>query len=458
MVRLILAMFVTLTVAACSDDTTATNERPTCEFGQRYNVITGKCDTITVGINNTSTNNTSTNNTSTNNTSTNNTSTNNTSANNTTNNETNNASNNETNNTTPDMGMDMEVEFDMPPMACGKGQILGKACAPNGDVLATADVTVSGTDCATGLPFTLTARTSGDGTFSLLDVPSGQHNLNISIGSFSADSGVFVRANEVTDLTSAVDKICLDTTAVNIAVIGGAYDAVEDIIAGLNLTYDMKGGDTFQNSSAARSFLTNPTEMANYDIIFINCGDLYAVLAPFIGTDPRPQIATNLRNFVNNGGSLYASDYAYPWVELAFPDILDLYGNETTNINSAKMGYAPQTVTADVLSADLQTILGRNTATIVFPHQPPNVLNTFWSVLEGVGAGALNNIQANVQMCQNANNCGSANNTLHNNTPLLVTWKSPQGGTVVFTSFHNKRQATLNQDMEQILRYLIFQL
>lgn len=453
MFRWIVLLSVALWMAACSDDTTkGTGERPTCEFGERYNPITGTCTVVATNPNNTSSNNATTPNNMTNPNNT-------TNPNNITN--PNNPDPNNQNNTSnnmEDMGQDMDPDPpDMPMLACGKGRVLGIACTPSGDLLAAADVTITGTDCATGQPFTLETRTNADGNYEFDDVPSGAHNLNISVGSFSGDSGVFVRAGETTDLTAAVDKVCLDAGAVKIAVIGGAYDAVEELLTGLNLTFDMKGNDA-ANSAAATAFLTNPAEMANYDIIFINCGDLYERLAPLPiigGPDQRPAMVTNLRNFVDNGGSVYASDYAFPWIELAFPDVLEMYGAQGAG-SASKMGFAPQTVTADVQSMDLQQILGSTTATIAFPHNPlQNIINIRWVVLSSVGNGAINHINADVALC-NAN-CDAAGPT-NADTPLLVTWKSPTGGTVVFTSFHNKRQATLNQDMELILRYLIFQL
>lgn len=451
-----LLMFGLALGLGCSDDESAgtTGDRPICEFGERYSPITGTCMPISTPQNNAQgggdPNNDENNQ-------------NNPDPNNVSNNQTTNPNNpSETNNQTspnnnqPDMGDDMDIP-DMPPLECGTGGVIGLACTPSGDVLAAADVTITGTDCATGQPFEMVVRTSADGTYEFADVPSGAHNLNISTGSFSGDSGVFVRAGEVTDLSSAVDKVCLDGTAVNIAVVGGAYDAVEDLVTGLNLTYDQKGDDN-ANLTAARTFLSNPNEMANYDIIFLNCGELYGRLGPLFPfqQDPRPQIVNNLRNFVNNGGSIYASDWAFPWVEMAFGDVLDMLGVEGDG-NGSKMGFAPQTVTADVLTTDLQTILGRNTATIAFPHNPPAVVNTNWVVLEGVGPQTVNQIRADVQLCSTPSNCSTAGAT-QSAAPLLVTWKAPSGGTVVFTSFHNKRQATLNQDMELILRYLIFQL
>lgn len=442
-------------ILACSDDTTSNSGKPVCDFGERYNAIDNSCDTIITGNN--SANNTASNNASNN------------AANNLTlNNETNNSTNN-----VDDMGAetDMGVEADMsgeadmntpdlPPAVCGLGMLRGRACSPNGDVLATADVTVTGVDCATGLPFTVTTRTDGLGVFELSDIPSGQHDLKIEIGSFSADTIVFIRANETTDLTASSDKICLDATAVKIAVIGGAYDHVEGIIGDLNLAFDMKGDDAGQ-LSATTTFLQSPAAMANYDIIFINCGDLYNRLAPLFSflTDPRPAMAANLRNFVNQGGSVYVADWAGPWAEAAFPEIMDMHGTDTV-VDNARVGYAPQTITANVLSPALQAVLNSQTATIEFPHDPANnIINNAWTVLDGADATATVHLSGNAQLCGPGPGYSCPISTNYQmNAPLLLTWKAMSGGTVTYTSFHNERQGGVNQDMTKILRFLIFQL
>lgn len=449
-------MWVLFSVVACSDDTTGSGT-VTCEFGERFNAIENKCEPVLVGDNNTSSNNDG-NNTASNN------------ANNTTSNNANNTAgnnntptNNDNNSTDPDMGTveDMDTP-DLPPQACGTGTLIGKACSPDGDVLAAADVTVTGVDCATGQPFELTGRTDGAGGFQVDNVPSGQHTLTIATGSFSGSSQFFVRAGQTTDLTAAADKLCLDAAAVKIAVIGGAYDHVEGIISDLNLTYDMKGDDGAQ-LQATRTFLQDPAAMAAYDIIFINCGDLWNTLAPLfgIGTDPRPAIANNLRNFVNQGGSVYVADWAAPWAETAFPEIMDMVGDDT-NVNDARVGFAPQTIMADVLSTELQAVLNSQTATIEFPHMPPTVINNNWAVLAGADPTAVVHLSGDAALCGPSaggfsDPCPAGGGT-QADAPLLLTWKATSGGTVTYTSFHNERQGGVNQDMSKILRFLIFQL
>ena len=436
-----------LTLGACGSDESGDNSGTTsCPEGQIYNPILNRCveptDNPNIRVDNNQANNTPDNDTPNNDPQNNTPDNNTTGANNTTNNGTNASTNNGTNASTNNMTT--------PDLPCGTGNILGKTCAPSGEPLAAADVTLTGIDCATNMPFTMTTRTGSDGSFEFMDIPAGFHDLEISTGSFNSQSMVLVQKDQTTDLTSAAAKICLDQS-VEIAVVEGDYDHVEGVLGTLNLDYDLI------SSFDATTFLTDLNAMNQYDIIFINCGQLYAltVLTDFLGTII-PQIAANLRAYVQGGKSIYTSDWAAPFLEDAFPEVVDFLGDDT-DFQAARQGFAPQTIQADVLTPELQGVLGRATATIEFPHMPPQVLNDHWAIAEGVGINTTIQIQGDAVQCGNDANCAMMGDTVVD-APLLITYQDPSGGTAVYTSFHNERQSALNQDMEAILRYLIFQL
>lgn len=439
--------------ASCGSDSVKDKDGAStdCPDGQQWNPVTGACmddarNVVTATNNGSGTNNDPANNGPATN---NDPATNNGPMNNTTG--VNNGTNGTNNGTVPTNNT---------PMACGTGDLVGKTCAPSGEPLAAADVKISGVDCATGQPFELTTRTASDGTFELMDVPTGQHTLTVETGSFNSSRPVIIQKDMTTDLSSAADKVCLNQN-VEIAVLTGAYDHVEGILETLNLDFTITGADTLGNTQA-QTFLTNLQAMQAYDIIFINCGDLWdnISLLDFGGTT-RNTIAANLRAFVQGGGSLYVSDWAAPFVERAFPDMLDFYGNDA-NHGEARMGYAPQSIAATVLTPELQTVLGRADATIEFPQDPNNgVINNNWAVAAGVGPGATVQLQGDADLCSPSGGIGQTCTSVAGTqaaAPLLVTYKDPSGGTVVYTSFHNERQSALNQDMERILRFLIFQL
>lgn len=459
MTLLLVTLLLTLS-SACGDDTTKKGANNgtgdvECPQGQRHNPILDKCEDIP-DFNDGSSNNGSSNNGSSNNGSTNNDSGNNElgnnepgnnePGNNTTNNQSTNNNSNSSNNQTTSM------------LECGIGSIKGKTCAPSGEPLAAADVTISGVDCD-GNPFELTTRTGTDGTFEITDVPSGNHELEVTTGSFASTRMVIIQKDQVTDLTSAAEKVCLDQN-VEIAVISGAYDHVEGVLAALNLDFTTVGGDSGAQYDATKAFLSDPAAMAMYDLIFINCGDLEGQIAIDSFGDPqlRMTINNNLRTYVQGGGSLYVSDWSHTLLEGAFPDMIDFHGNDSAQ--ESRKGYAPQTIAADVLTQDLVTLLGTNMATIEFPHMPPTVVNNNWVVVDAAGTGSIAHLAGDAKLCGEGSlfePC-PASSDVQADSPLLVTHQDPSGGNVVFTTFHNERQSALNQDMEKILRFLIFQL
>ncbi len=352
--------------------------------------------------------------------------------------------------------------------ACGPGTVLGKACAPSGEVLSGATVTIEGFDCD-GNPYSDTAQTDSSGEYEFDNVPSGQQTLTISTGSFNRRQTIVVQAGQTLDLTTAAAKVCLDGGSVKIAVIDGAYDDVGGILDDLQLQYDTKGDDQVGGSifnpqpPSSYGFLMDLNAMKQYDIIFINCGELWNVLQQTAPNDV-PTIVANLKSFVEAGNSLYLADWEHPFLEHMYPDAVDFHGDDT-NVNDARMGYAPQTITADVVSPGLQAALGHNQATIDFPHDPsanPPIINNNWIIADGVGAGATIHLSGDAQLCQQPFGSGfSGCDTPGNTQPdavLLMSFKTPGDGTIIFTAFHNERQTSLNQDMDKILKYLIFQL
>lgn len=202
--------------------------------------------------------------------------------------------------------------------------------------------------------------------------------------------------------------------------------------------------------------------MSQYDIIFINCGELWNVMAQSNPGDVSTVVA-NLSSYLSSGNSLYVSDWSHPFLERVFADAVDFYGDDT-DINNARIGYAPQTIAAQVNSPGLQTALGNTQATIEFPHDElanPPVINNNWVVAEGAGASSTIHLSGDAQLCSqpfsSTNRCDSAAGT-QPSSPLLISYQGPGGGTAIYTAFHNERQAALNQDMEKILKFLIFQL
>ena len=173
--------------------------------------------------------------------------------------------------------------------------------------------------------------------------------------------------------------------------------------------------------------LLDGKKMADFDVLFLTCAPGGA--DPIFDGNPlrvEPAFAENLRNFVAQGGTLYASDWRYDAIEAAFSDV--------ASIRLKDDGRA-QAVTADVVDAGLRDLMG------------PTVPLTFdldkWKTAAFAGDRVKVLIEGKYQRQRGG----------ISKAPLLVKFQWHKG-TVIFTSFHNERQnSTIEQ---QLLKYLVF--
>jgi hypothetical protein len=177
--------------------------------------------------------------------------------------------------------------------------------------------------------------------------------------------------------------------------------------------------------------------MAEFDIIFINCG----VSTDWLYTH-REEIRSNLRSFVEGGGSLYASDWAYYFIELPFPGKIDFYGDDSV-AGDAQLGTLG-TVTANVIDPVMQAIMGSTTATINFDLSS-------WAISEALAPDVEVLLQANVR----AMDLWGGTSVVPN-APIAARFEVG-AGRVIYTAFHNEHQAT-TIDMREILGEIILSL
>ncbi len=344
---------------------------------------------------------------------------------------------------------------------CGDGRIEGLACTPDGATLPVANVTISGTDCE-GNAFSFETTTDNAGYYTFEDVPAGNQELVVTSGSFSGTRIVQVHPDQTTDLRDEAQKVCVAGDSAQIAVISGEYDNVGSLLSSMNIEYDIVGSDGFvdfgnlfgggDGTDDAAAFLMDYSAMAPYQIIFIECGGLYSMLDaggfdlgdfdlggffPGMGSDADMDvIIENLQTFVQNGGSLYSSDLAYQFMDDAFPDAATFLGTS---------GHS-QDVTADVISNEMLSLLGTNQASISFNMGG-------WAMMSDAGANTTIHFQGD------ALHGAAESPQTASDIPFLISYDPPTGsGKAIYTSFHNSAQGALGGDMEEILRFLIFQL
>ena len=147
-----------------------------------------------------------------------------------------------------------------------------------------------------------------------------------------------------------------------------------------------------------------------------------------------------------SGKSIYASDWAYDLVEVAWPDFIDFYGADTDR-DGSQVGQEGENLPGTVVDPALRNALSTQNVAINF-NLPA------WAIMSGASSNSRVYIRGTVERC--ADLFCSSSETL-SNVPLTVGFHpAPNAGKVIYTSFHQERQTTA--DMDMILQMLVFEL
>lgn len=327
---------------------------------------------------------------------------------------------------------------------CGYGEVVGRVCSPNGsDWLFGVDVSIEATSC-TGQTVVIQALTDNNGFYRLTNVPNGQHTLNITTGSFSTQiRSVPVNINETTDLTGQTTKTCLDRRSARIAVLTGVFDSYETVLESLGVTYSLFEGDSASATSTrnGQALLLDSDALAEYDILIINSGEWYRLFRDPSRAADLNRMTNNLIFFVEEGGSLYVSDWAYYWIERTYADRVDFFGDDTVE-GPARIGSQTTNLPVTVNSELFQNLLGATETTVSFSWPA-------WAAMTEAHPG-----KTTVHLT--AANAPLDNGQTIPAAPMVISFQpTPTSGTVIFSSFN----ASANDDlMNRVLRFLIFQL
>lgn len=360
---------------------------------------------------------------------------------------------------------------------CGTGEVKGLVCAPSEHVrIPDAHVSISAVDCD-GVARTYTTRSAADGTYDFPAIPCGTHEVTVTAGTFSRTYEVAVATGQTTDLSGAIQKLCFAPAAVPMAVFWGQWDAQEDLLRELGFDYtwyDYESDyfdDVPPDEIEAVQVLRDPARLAPYEILFFDCAS-----APLAWVREFPEIGKNLSDFVLAGGSIYASDLAWAYVEAAFPDAIDFFGqNDLPHGPMAADGpqraQGQKDYPATIDDATLAAYLGTGAFTTRYGPGP-------LIAVDAAGPGTTVAVRGIVDvdlpspavcgdhLCDGAEllscsaDCAGRlvpdDHASHAGPMVLVHQPGLGAGKVVYTTFHNDEQA--DALMQKLLYYLVFQL
>jgi hypothetical protein len=308
---------------------------------------------------------------------------------------------------------------------CGMGTVAGKTCAPNvKTAIPFVKIWVDTTDCE-GNPHHYQTYSNAAGEYSL-QIPCGTQTIWMEKGSFHGAFTRWIDKGLTTTITSSDG--CFPGTAAKIAVVTGDWDSIQDTLRLLYLHYtlvDGMGGDEGKGNSTAVKFLSDPAKLAAYDIIFLNC--TWAAWPNMQASGAA--ISAALKTFVANGGSIYASDYALPYISETWPAYI-LGGGWSAAGNS--------TYATNVVDTDLGQYLGKTQVSIKYGLGP-------LTCVSDVDAAT----HVFLESSKAISGCDG--------TQMMMSFEPETGGgRVIYTTFHNDEQPTTSSDMQSILEYTVF--
>ena len=341
------------------------------------------------------------------------------------------------------------------------GAVHGRVCATDGVTWVNgASVSLSATDC-NGAAVTRTVASGADGSFTLDGVPPGSWTVSASVGSFTHQLPVKVESGKTAEVSDG--ELCVKQGEVRIAVVTGTGDRIENLLAQLQLQYTLIRGDGAYWAMTGAPFFEDLAQLQKFDLVFVDCAAGRS--GPSSGIDFGPkaqQIEDNLRAYVLQGGSLYSSDWALLFAHYAAPDAVSWATRSGQPVaspldTSELLGFAPQTLEAQVSDPGLAQFLGKSTLPVAFPNQP-GAASKNWGLIDSLAQGQVLVRADGVTSCADLN-CTMTGAT-RDQVPLAVWVKTrppdAPGGNVVYTSFHNIAQS--GGDVGQLLKYLVLHL
>ncbi|WP_439151216.1 carboxypeptidase-like regulatory domain-containing protein [Winogradskyella sp.] len=340
--------------------------------------------------------------------------------------------------------------------ADGDYSISGKFLTPNG-IDAVSKATVKLFRGNTEIKQTIT---DSEGNFTLNGVNTGDYEVKISKGLFSASRSITL--DDIFDIDLSDISI---TEFPNIAVVTGAFDNIEGVLYNLGLVnpitqeplFDIIEGNNILDRSHNVShthgtmsrpdnpilepnvdftfadFIESPDLMDDYDIIFLNCGL----------SESKTDFGNNITDYVANGGLLYSTDYAFVYLNDITnngEDYIDFYEPYRTGDSLS--------TEAEILNNDLIDWLELNfNITIVDNNIVIDEFLPGWQVVDSYDENTvLPWLNGLVDY-----------NGLTDNKDLAFTFLHGDGG-VFYSSFHTENNTEEDSNVARLIQYMVFEL
>lgn len=340
------------------------------------------------------------------------------------------------------------------------GQISGRVCDASGKTWLQDATVYTHVKEGERVIETRIAYTDRDGYFLLEELPGErEYDVLIQFG----DESLTEQQKTGLWLGDGEDKVldepdCFDPLTIDVAIITGSYDSFELVLSNMGFANytEVDGLDRGE----VEGFLTDLTAMQSYDIIFFNGGHVeeYVIYEPVEEDEDEPglgdggeegdtgtipvseEIMDNIRAYVEGGGSIYASDWAYDVVEQAYPDRLDFVGDDSVP-DSAQLGEY-DLVSAAVSDSSMAGWLGEDYIDVEYDLP-------VWPPIETATDSVSVHLRGDVTYRQ-----GTVTRNIPT-APLLVSFGAGEGK-VVYSTFRVAKNA--NSDVLQVLQYMMYNL
>lgn len=326
---------------------------------------------------------------------------------------------------------EVELEPEETPLQ-SVGTISGRICAPTGDAwLENAYIYVNLVDEDGNISGIRETYSDPDGYFVLSKLPEASTvTVYMQKGTWQTSVEAFIEEGKLTTLPTPP---CLDPLSVNAAVVTGEYDSFSTILEELGIAnYSLVDGN---EAESVVSFLDDQELLLGFDVICLNGG--------MLEDEPlRDETAlANLAAYVQAGGTLFATDWAYDWVERAFPGAVDFLGDDA-QVDAAQLGGAAL-VDGRVVDQSMAAYVGSDSVGIRYDL-------AYWPVIEGAVPQVVIHVSGDVQYYDAADSLQTMSAA-----PLLISFSSGYG-TVIYSTFRG--EANLSDDTTRILQYMLYKI